>query len=378
MTALAHFNNAGAGLMPPSVVDAVTGFLRREAADGAYEAEQRFLDVFELGVYQRLADALGAHPSDVALFDSATRAWCAVVCQLEFRPGDRVWLTPYEYAGNVISLIEVSRRHGCALEVIPTRPDGDLDLDWMAAHLDDDVAMVCVTHVPSGCGLVNPVAAIGALLAGHRCVYAVDACQSVGQLPVDVTAWGCDLLTGAGRKFLRGPRGTGFACVSPALRERVRPPFHDLHVSRVTGLTSYEVSAAGARTLELAECSKAAVLGLDAALRHHAGADLAAGAALYRRLTAELAGVPGIRLIMPGTEHAGIVSLTHDRVPVRRIHDELSRRRVNTWVIQGEHTPVYMAERGVRTALRVSSHYYNTEEEVDRLVSALREICGRP
>ncbi|WP_143672954.1 aminotransferase class V-fold PLP-dependent enzyme, partial [Streptomyces sp. b94] len=137
----------------------------------------------------------------------------------------------YEYAGNLISLFELRDRTGCTIEVVPLLPSGDLDLDWMATHIDDDVALVSVTHIPSGCGIVNPVEEIGRLLAPHRCFYAVDACQSIGQVPVSAARIGCQLLTGAGRKFLRGPRGTAFAYVAPELRAALLPGFHDLHVA---------------------------------------------------------------------------------------------------------------------------------------------------
>lgn len=375
-TALRHFNTAGSGLMPPAVLDAVVDYLRQEAAEGAYETEQRFAPILDKDVYHRLAALVGAAPDDVALFDSATRAWCTVICQLRLRDSDRVWVTPYEYAGNLISLMALRKRYGFTIEVIPTRPDGDLDLEWMAAHLDGDVALVCVTHVPSGCGLVNPVAEIGALLAGHRALYAVDACQSVGQLAIDAVGWGCDVLTGAGRKFLRGPRGTGFAYVAPSLRAQLEPPFHDLHVARMTGLDGYTVTEHGARALELAERSNAAIVGFDATLQHHGTTDRSAGPVVYRALTEALAEVPGVELILPGTTHSGIASFVHDRLPAELIKAELSERRFNTWLIVGEHTPLYMTERGVTTAVRASSHYYNTLDEVAELAAALREIVA--
>ena len=190
--------------MPESVRAAMTACVDREAATGCYETEESLDDLLQCEVYQRLARVLGAPAGDIALFDSATRAWCAVVPRLRPGPADRIWITPYEYAGNLIALFSLRDRTGCRIEVIPTLPGGDLDLEWMSRHIRDDVAFVSVTHIPSGCGIVNPVEEIGRLLAPYRCFYAVDACQSVGQIPVDAARIGCQLLTGAGRKFLRG------------------------------------------------------------------------------------------------------------------------------------------------------------------------------
>src|SRR5262249_49316602 len=153
----------------------------------------------------------------------------------------RIWVTTYEYAGNLIALQLLARRRHCELTVIPTQPDGDVDLEWMRTNLDERVALVSVVHMPSAIGLVQPIEAVGAILAGSNAVYVVDACQTIGQLPIDVGAIGCHVLTAAGRKFLRGPRGTGFAVIRPDLWARISPPFHDLHVAEALSLREHRV-----------------------------------------------------------------------------------------------------------------------------------------
>jgi len=371
-----HFNTAGAGLMPAPVVGAMLDVLQQEATTGSYETARRFSEVLQREVYQNVGALIGATAKDVALFDSATRAWCTIVCRLPLQPGDRVWITPYEYAGSIISLLALGARVGFKLEVIPILPDGDIDLDWMAANITDRVALVCVTHIPSGCGIVNPVSEIGALLAAHRCLYAVDACQSVGQVPIDVSEIRCDLLTGAGRKFLRGPRGTGFAYVSPRLRAMLTPSYHDLHVATVTSSDTYLVEDDSSRSLELAEHSLAAVVGLNAAVRYHFAADHSAQRRVYQALQAAVADIPRMQVIAPGSRHSGIVSFVHDRLPADRICHELSQWGINTWLIQGSHTPLYLSARGIDTAVRASVHYYNSLEEVSLFANALRRIVS--
>jgi selenocysteine lyase/cysteine desulfurase len=377
---LIHLNTAGSGLMPEPVVEAMTECVRREAAAGCYETEGHYDDILQRGVYQRLGRLLGAPGSgeDVAVFDSATRAWWSVVSRLDLGPTDRVWVTPYEYAGNLISLFTVRDRTGCTIETIPLRAGGDLDLDWIAANISDQVALVSVTHIPSGCGIVNPVAEIGRILRPYRCWFAVDACQSVGQVPLDVAGIGCDLLTGAGRKFLCGPRGTGFAYASPELRAALRPDFADLHVARVSSPTAVTVEDRSARVLELAERTTAAVLGLHAAVGHHL--DLAEenaafpGKDVVESLYATLAELPGIELLAPGEARSGLLSFRHDTLAAERIRDELAARRINAWMISGDHTPLYLSARGVHTAVRVSVHHYNTCDEVAALGRALHGI----
>ncbi|MEU6819402.1 aminotransferase class V-fold PLP-dependent enzyme [Streptomyces atriruber] len=369
-----HFNNAGAGLMPAAVTQAMTGYLAEEAQGGAYETEQRHADTLERGVYEQLARVLDAPVDDIALFDSATRAWTSVVSHLPFAAGDRIWITPYEYAGNLILWSELRRRLDLRIEVVPVLPDGDPDLDWMSANIGDDVAFVSVPQVPSGCGIVLPVEEIGRILAPWRCFYGVDACQSVGQLPVSAASIGCDLLTAAGRKYLRGPRGTGFAAIGPGPRARVTLPFHDLHIADVVADHAYEVRTESARRFEYAERANPGVMGLDAAARHHLARTDGGPGPLRDAVREAVEAVPGTRLIDPGTRHAALVTFTHDRVPPRQIRDGLHGRGVNVWVAQGSHTPLYMRTVGVDHAVRVSPHYYNSPADVAAFAGALRDV----
>ncbi|MET8684572.1 aminotransferase class V-fold PLP-dependent enzyme [Streptomyces sp. NPDC004732] len=369
-----HFNNAGAGLMPTAVTQAMTGYLTEEAKGGAYETEQRHAATLERGIYDRLARVLDAPVDDIALFDSATRAWTSVVSHLPFAAGDRIWITPYEYAGNLILWTELRRRLDLRVEVVPVLPDGDLDLDWMEANIDDDVAFVSVPHVPSGCGIVLPVEEIGRILAPRRCFYGVDACQSVGQLPVSLAVIGCDLLTAAGRKYLRGPRGTGFAAIGSRLRARVSLPFHDLHTADMVADDAYEVRTESARRFEYAERGNPGVMGLDAAARHHLARTDSGPGPLRDAVREVVEGLPGTRLIDPGSRHAALVTFTHDRVPSQDIRAGLHGRGVNVWIAQGSHTPLYMRTVGVEQAVRVSPHYYNSPADVETFAGALCDV----
>jgi selenocysteine lyase/cysteine desulfurase len=364
--------------MPAPVVDTMTAYLKEEATGGAYETEQRYAETLENGVYESLARVVDASVDDVALFDSATRAWSSAVGALSLAAEDRIWITPYEYAGSLIMWTELRRRSGVRIEVVPLTPGGDLDLDWMRRNIREDVTLVSVPHVPSGCGIVHPVEEIGQILAPWPCLYLVDACQSVGQLPVSVGDIGCDLLTGAGRKFLRGPRGTGFAYIGPRLRAAASPLFHDLHVADMTSDDDYEVWTDGARRFEYAERGGAAVVGLDAALRHHLDRTEVpdAGPSARDLVRAAIEGRQGTRLVDPGSRHASIVTFVCEHVPAARVRDELAARGINVWVAQGNHTPLYMREQGVEQAVRVSPHYYNSPGEIEVFARELREVTG--
>jgi selenocysteine lyase/cysteine desulfurase len=368
-----HLNTAGAGRLPAAAVAAMAGYSEEEARTGSYETELRHERLLTGTLYEQLGRLVNAAPQDVALFDSATRAWCAVVLGMRFSSTDRVWVTPYEYAGNLIALRAAQQRYAFRLEVIPLLPSGDLDLDWVAAQVDSDVALVSAVHIPSGCGVVLAVEALGTLLRPWRCRYVVDACQAVGQLRVDVARIGCDVLTAAGRKFLCGPRGTGFAYISERVWSGAELPFYDLHVAAPGRADQLRLADQSARVYEYAERNNAALTGLSAALDVLPEPDGSA-LALAGALREELAALPGIRLLCPGTVQSGIVTFVPESVPPAPLVAEMRRRGINVWNVHGWHTPIFMAEQGVDTAVRVSVHHYNTEEHIDSLVRALAEV----
>ena len=206
-----HLNNAGAGLMPRPVLEAMHGHLRREAEIGGYEAADEAAARLD-GVYDSVARLMGAGRDEIALMENATVAW-----QMAFyapgpdlRPGDRILTARAEYAANYVAFLQVARRMGVVIEVVPDDPDGVLDPEALRRMIDDRVRLIAITWIPTNGGLVNPAAEVGRVARECGVPYLLDACQAVGQMPVDVAALGCDMLSATGRKFLRGPRGTGF------------------------------------------------------------------------------------------------------------------------------------------------------------------------
>ena len=319
-----HLNNAGASMSPTPVVDAVVSHLRREAEIGGYEAHAEAEATIE-GVYDSVARLINAGRDEIALVESATRAWDMAFYAIDFQPGDRVLTSRSEYASNAIAILQLVRGRGMVVDVVPDGPDGALSTQALTSMLDDRVRLIAVNHVPSQNGLVNPAAQIGAIARKAGVLFLLDACQSLGQLPVDVAEIGCHLLSGTGRKFLRAPRGTGFLYVDRAVLDQLEPPFLDVHAAQWTGPDTY-VMRPDSRRFETWERNYAARIGLGVAVDYTLAVGLPAIAARNRvladRLRAGLGSIPGVVVHDRGSVKSAITTFTVEDcepVPVREV-----------------------------------------------------------
>jgi selenocysteine lyase/cysteine desulfurase len=369
-TSRLHLNNAGAALLAQPTLDAMIGHLRREAELGGYEAATAATDDIA-AVYAALAELVGGRPDEVALFDNATHAWNAAFYSIPFRPGDRILTGRAEYGSNVLAYLQVARRTGAEVVVVPDDEDGQLDTTALAGLIDDRTRLIGVSHVPTSGGLVNPAAEIGRIARDAGVLFLLDATQSVGQFPVDVDLLGCDLLTGTGRKFLRGPRGTGFLWVRDTALARLEPYVAEIRSATWDGNRGF-TWVDGARRFESWENSYVNILGLGAAVRQALDLGLDAigsrAVALGARLRGLLDEVPGVTTHDLGRQRCAIVTASVAGVAATEVATFLGQAGVNVTTTVPEHTQFDTEARGVHPLVRFSPHYYNTEEELDRAV----------
>ncbi len=373
---MVHFNNAGAALQPAPVLAAVRQHLDLEAQVGGYEAAEMASGELD-GVYRSVAELLSANPGEIALMESATRALDAVLYSLQLEPGDRIHASTHEYASSFIALLQISQRTGAVVEVMASDADGVPDLEALRESLDDRSRVVMLSHVPASSGTVNPVAEVGAIVRRNQVLYVVDACQSVGQLPVDVDVIGCDVLVGTGRKYLRGPRGTGFLYVRPGVLDSVEPATLDYHAADWSGPQRYTVRS-DARRYESFECAVAARVGFGVAVRYA----LEWGAvniservrALAAELRSRLGGIDGVEVLDRGSDLCGLVGFRLAGWRCSDVRDRLRGLGINTWVVGTSASRLDLEPRAVTELVRASVHYYNTEAEVSRFCLELARL----
>ncbi|MGH9064840.1 MAG: aminotransferase class V-fold PLP-dependent enzyme [Acidimicrobiales bacterium] len=371
-----HLNNAGAALLSQPTLDAMTNHLTLETEIGGYEAAAAAQQAID-ATYAGIAELLGGRSEEVALFDNATHAWNAAFYSIAFRSGDRILTGRAEYGSNVLAYLQVAQRTGAEVVVVPNDEHGQLDVTALADLVDDRTKLIGVSHVPTSGGLVNPVAQVGRVAREADVLFLVDATQSVGQFPVDVDQIGCDLLTGTGRKFLRGPRGTGFLWVRPSALQRLDPYVAEIRSATWDGGRGF-TWVDGARRFESWENSYVNVLGLGAAVRQALDLGLdpigTRTEALGARLRAQLDDLPAVTTHDLGRVRCAIVTASVHGVSAGDVAATLAEAKVNVTTTIAEHTQFDTEDRGVHPLVRLSPHYYNTDDELDHTVGLIARL----
>jgi cysteine desulfurase / selenocysteine lyase len=371
-----HFNNAGASLMPRPVIETVIRHLELEATIGGYEAADAERERIA-AVYRSCARLVNCEPEEIALLENATRAWDAVFYSIPFAAGDRIVTGRAEYCSNYMAHLQVARKTGAEIVVIRDDADGQIDVDELRERIDERVKLISLTHVPTSGGLVNPAAEVGRVARETGVFFLLDATQSVGQMPIDVAEIGCDFLATTGRKFIRGPRGTGFLYVGRSRIEELDPAVVEVGGAAWTERDGYTLKE-DAKRFETWEASYALQLGLGRAIEYALELGIES---IWERvrilgnlLRGELAAIDGISVHDLGVTKCGIVTFTADGVSAERLFAGLGTQAINVDVSTPEDTRIDFEARSLEPMIRASVHYFNTEDEIARFCAAVEGI----
>jgi cysteine desulfurase/selenocysteine lyase len=372
---LLHFNNAGASLMPQPVYSAVKNHLDLEQSIGPYEAEDAASETLE-DFYDAIAQMLSCERDEIAYVENATRAWDMAFYSLPLRAGDQILTHASEYASNYMAYLQQAERRGLKVDVVPSDRYGQIDIAALESMINERTRLISLNYIPTQSGLVNPAEKVGEVASKHGIFYLLDACQAIGQMPVDVSRIKCDLLTATGRKFLRGPRGTGFLYVRRSILDRLDPPFIDLRAGNWIDKDNYQF-AAGARRFENWESYVAGRVGLRHAVRYALDLGLdniqsrVVGLADYLR--EQLAQIKGVTLKDPGEHKCGIVTFHKQDEEAFKLATRLREQLINISVTTPASARLDSRFAAQQNFARASVHYFNSEEEVERFC----DVVGR-
>jgi selenocysteine lyase/cysteine desulfurase len=373
---VAHLDNAGAALMPRCVLETQIDHLRLEAAVGGYEAERLRSDQLD-AVYDSVACLINCRRDEVAIVENATVGWMMAFYAIPFEPGDRILTAEAEYASNYLAYLQIARDKGVVVETVPSTADGELCIESLSNMIDERVKLISITHVPTNGGLVNPVEEIGSIARENDILYLVDACQSAGQISLDVDAIQCDFLSATGRKWLRGPRGVGFLYVSNRVLDSLHPPMIDLFSATWIDADHYELRK-DARRFENWESNYAAKLGLGSAIDYALNLGLdeieAEVTRLADMLRVSLGEIPGLSLHDIGNRKCGIVTFAVAGVDAAEIESGLRENGIHVSVSSPVSTLIDATRRQLPDLVRAGVHYYNQEAEIDALVRCVKAM----
>nr|WP_314491133.1 aminotransferase class V-fold PLP-dependent enzyme [uncultured Chryseobacterium sp.] len=368
-------NSAGSSLMPGIVVKSMIDYLLQEEQLGGYETANRNADLLE-EFYQETAKLINSKASNIAATNSATDAFAKAMSSIVFKDGDCIITTADDYVSNQIAFISLQKKMNIRIIRMKNLPDHELDLEDLENLIKTyHPRLVAVTHIPTNSGLIQNVEAVGDICSQYNILYLVDACQSVGQMPVDVEKIKCDFLTATGRKFLRGPRGTGFLYVSDrVLEQQYAPVFLDMSGAKWSEYNDYQLFKT-AKRFEHFETSYASLSGFTEAVKYANTVGLDHIKDYNKKLSEKLRENlqnSGFKILDRGNRLSSIVTFCSADRDLENIQKVLKEHNILFSVSYKFAALIDFTDKNVDGAIRFSPHYFNTMEEIEEVSGILR------
>lgn len=367
-------NNAGSSLMPRQVVDAMMDYLKQEEQFGGYEVANKNIELLE-SFYDETAKLINCKSSNIAFATSATDAYTKALSSIVFKEGDVIITTIDDYISNQITFISLQKKLKLKIIRAKNLSDHELDLEDLEELITKyNPKLVAVTHIPTNSGLIQDVEGVGKICKKYGVLYLVDACQSVGQLFVDVEKIGCDFLTATGRKFMRGPRGTGFLYVSDRILEQnYAPLLLDMRGANWTEYDDYELFKT-AKRFEHWEVSYASLLGFTEAVKYANNIGIHAIEHYNKGLSERLRGNlknSGFQVWDQGNRLSSIITFCGPDGDLENIQKVLKENNIFFSVTYKNSALIDFTNKNINGIVRLSPHYFNTVEEIEKVSEIL-------
>ena len=371
-----HFNNAGGSLIPKGVSIAVESYLNREQEIGSYEAAEE-AKVLINSFYTKFSELLNCSESEIAFIENSTRAWEMAVHSISWKPGDQIITGENEYGSNYLGLLHLAKQRSLKILTIPNDESGTISLDQLEESVTDKTRLIALTHVASQRGDIQPASKVGEIANKHNILYLLDACQSVGQINLNTKSLKCDFLCGSGRKYLRGPRGTGFLYTKSTVLKTLEPVFLDLHSANWKSMGSYEF-VRDAKMFECWERNMAAMIGLATAVEYLLKLDVKMVEQRIKQLSLnlreKLSGLTDIKILEKSNNCSGIVTFTKASISATDLKDGLQKKGINISAVKQRNARLDLGKESTGDINRASLHYYNSEQEISEFIKELTKL----
>lgn len=376
-----YFNNAGAGIMSETTLNTVVNHMKLEMGVGAYKAAiMRSEDI--LNFYKSSAKLLNAGcKEEIAFIDSASRGWNLVMYGLNITNKDTIVTLESEYGTNLLTIYDIAKLTGCSVNIVKCKSDGSVNLNLVEKAFETGGTVLAVSHVAAQGSIVNPVVELGKIAKKYSAIYIVDGCQAVGQLKVDIQEIDCHAYMVAGRKWLRGPRGTGILYVrndAPIRTPQIDLASADLVFNNIGEVTDVHIRK-DAKQFELWEKSISSLLGLTNAINEYLdfGIDKAFKEIVLKANKIRSCINNNSNLVLVGNKNAAVGNIGfYLRNPIQeQCVKELFDN--NGFVIScmcDWDCPMFFPKTGVQYIFRITPHYYTNDEDIQDICKLLTNL----
>ena len=370
-----NFNNAGCSLPFEGVNQTINKFLESEKIYGGYYAAEKFeknIDTF----YFNLSKLINCKPNEISFLQSTTIAWNFFFNSIKLQKSQNIIILENEYGSNLIFF----KNNNINIKIVKILRNGEVCFDDLRKKIDKNTKFVCICHIASQCGNIIDVEKIGMFVKkiNPEILYVVDACQSVGHIKVDVKKIGCDVLVSSGRKYLRGPRGTGFIYVSKSLKNSLEPLIVDLKNAYIFKET---VKLKKIRIFENFEYSPALKLGLSKAIEKINSCDINNIELNVKKkslfLRENLESYSEIKFFENEKCISGINTLRIKGISSLRLYRYLLQKKILTSISDKAISDIYFEKHNIKDILRISIHHYNKQNEIKYLIKCLIDLIKK-